>query len=83
MKYVGETGQQLKDRLNNHRSDIATRKNTAISVHFNSPSHTISHLKITPLEQTTGDWQARKIREAFYINKLNTSYPNGLNNYPL
>ena len=49
-KYVGETRRTLKERLNNHRSDIKLKKNTAIAIHFNSFQHNVTQLKITPLE---------------------------------
>jgi len=47
-KYVGETKRKLKDRLNNHQSDIKLNKNTSISLHFNDINHTTDNLKIIP-----------------------------------
>ena len=83
-RYVGETKRQLKDRLNNHRSDIATRKQTAIAIHFNKAHHSVTNLRITPIEQMqTESDVARKAREKFYINKLETKFPRGLNSYPI
>lgn len=82
--YVGETKNKLKERLNKHRSDIKLRVNSAISIHFNGAGHSIRHLRIFPLEQIEmDDSNFRKQREAVWIKKLNTKYPNGLNVYPL
>ena len=50
IQYVGETGQRLKDRLNNHRSYIITKKVTPIAIHFNHPQHTSENLKIIPIK---------------------------------
>jgi len=84
VNYVGETKRQLKDRLNNHRSTIKTNKPTAISIHFNEPQHSINNLKIMPIETLTSSTdEQRKLREAFWIKTLQTTYPVGLNNYPI
>jgi len=39
--YVGQTSRMLKERLNNHRSDIKLNKNTAVSKHFNDIGHAL------------------------------------------
>jgi len=78
--YVGETKRQLKDRLNNHRSDIKLFKNTTIAIHFNDTNHTVNNLKITPIEQLhTEDTRLRLQREKYWIKTLHTQYPEGLN----
>lgn len=82
--YIGETKNKLKERLNKHRSDIKKRVDTAISIHYNSAGHNITHLRVFPLEQLQmDDDKFRKKRESMWIKKLNTKYPNGLNVYPL
>ena len=69
--YVGQTGRKLKYRLNNHRSDIKLKKNTAISIHFNSPNHECSDLFITPIFDITGMPQADRFRiENDFMRKL-------------
>jgi hypothetical protein len=84
VNYVGETKRQLKDRLNNHRSTIKTKKTTAIAIHFNEPQHNISNLQIMPLETLNTDSEVqRKLREVFWMKTLHTIYPVGLNNYPI
>jgi len=83
-QYVGQTSRKLRMRLNGHRSDIKLNKNTTISIHFNSPLHTINNLKITPMEQIDStDTSELLRREQFWMNALYTKYPNGLNYYPL
>lgn len=82
--YVGQTSRQLKDRLNNHRSDVKLLKNTAVAKHFNEPGHFISHLKIMPIFDLTGLPVFRRIEiENDFMKSLNTRYPIGLNYYPL
>jgi len=81
-QYVGETGRKLKDRLNNHRSDIRLKKQTAIAIHFNDILHSIRDLSIIPIEiAERSDY--RKYREDYWIKQLKCYYPFGLNYYPL
>jgi len=82
IQYVGETKRTLRERLNNHRSDIKHNKNIAIAKHFNDILHTYNNLIITPIEIEENN-EYRKHREQFWISILNTKYPHGLNNYPL
>jgi len=72
-----------KDRLNNHRSDIKLNKNTSTSLHFNDINHTADNLKIIPPEHTPNyTEEERKSGEKYWIGKLKTQYPRGLNYYP-
>ena len=80
--YVGETGNTLRDRFNQHKSDIRLKKDTAIGNHFNTSDHSLEHLKIMPIEEIQGDNPNLLIRqktELIWINKLNSLQPNGLN----
>jgi len=52
--YVGQTTWMLKERLNNHRSDIKSNKNTAVSKHFNDIGHALKDLRITPIFSLAG-----------------------------
>lgn len=82
--YVGQTARKLKDRLNNHRSDIRLNKNTAVAKHFNEPGHSLAHLKIMPIASIAHlPIDSRLKIEKSYMNTLNTRYPKGLNYYPL
>ena len=84
-QYVGETGNTLRDRLNNHRSDIKTKKPTSIAIHFNLPNHSFHNLQIIPIEVLEPGTlpPARKVREAFWQKALGTIYPQGLNCFPI
>ena len=50
IQYVGESGQSLRDRMNNHKSTIIANKKTAIAIHFNSPLHTFNDLSVIIIE---------------------------------
>jgi hypothetical protein len=82
--YVGQTSRQLKDRLNNHRSDIRLHKPTAIGIHFNELRHSIRNLLIMPISDLSGlTFEERDAIEKNFMKLLNTIYPAGLNYYPL
>ena len=81
-QYVGETSRKLKDRVNNHRSDIKHKKNTAIALHFNNIQHSYKDFSILPIENII-DNTLRRTQESFWIKELNTKYPFGINHYPL
>ena len=83
MKYVGETKQILKFRLADHRGYVNTQDLTkATGLHFNSPGHSLSDLRITVLEKVRSDDDLyRKEREKYFIRKFNTFYK-GLNRQP-
>jgi hypothetical protein len=84
LQYVGQSSRKLKERLNNHRSDIICKKNTTIALHFNLPQHTINNLKIMPISSlSTLNSTERSKKELFFMNLLDTFYPKGLNFYPL
>jgi len=84
-QYVGETGRTLRDRLNDHRSAIKNKSKTPISVHFNLPNHSVLDLSILPIElikNTSNTSNCRRSREQFWQVKLNSLFPNGINNTP-
>jgi len=84
LQYVGQTNRKLKDRLNDHKSNTRTNKQTAIGIHFRTASHDITHLQIIPIEQIEQNNRDQiLIREQFWMNTLQTKYPKGLNNYPI
>ncbi len=84
IQYVGESGQNLRDRMNNHKSTIRTNKRTPIAMHFNSLHHTINHLSVIPIEVfTTNNIFNRRSREYYWQLRLGTIFPKGLNNYPV
>jgi len=90
MRYVGQTNTSIHERLVQHRSDIKLKKSTPVAEHFNnSQCGGISSLTVTPVEivpKKSTAWiipfkelLARMERELYWICKLNTKSPNGLN----
>ena len=79
--YVGETGTTLYERFQNHLSAINSPSNSEpIPSHFNSNDHTVDDVRIIGIEKLKRvDILLRKQRESFWIKKLCTLYPNGLN----
>ena len=82
-QYVGRTKNTLRQRFYVHRTYInknsGTQK-THVTEHFNQPGHTLSNLKCLVIEkvysQDIGDMERR---ESFWMKKLKTVFPNGLN----
>ena len=84
-QYVGESKNTMRKRLPGHRSDINLKskkpgKVPFIIQHFNSPGHSLEDMRALPIEQVCRpDTELRKRRERFWIKKLDTVYPKGLN----
>ena len=90
LQYIGETKRSLKDgRFDEHRRPILNPsssyiQHTAVSEHFPSNSHSISHMLLIPIETLNGivlrkpraSWKAR---EAHLIPKAKTIEPLGMN----
>ena len=71
--YVGETGTTIYERFQNHISSIKRKQDHPVSEHFNTPDHKLEHLTIICIEKIRkNDIHYRKIRESFWIAKLNT-----------
>ena len=85
VSYVGETGNQLRTRLNNHRSDIKHYNDTQVARHFNGAGHSYADLRITILESgpfsddTSLETIYRRNCESKCITILNTRQPGSLN----
>ena len=77
-QYVGETGRKLKTRITEHLHSIKNHKNTVIGIHFTSTHHSIDHILIHPIESLHNSSNYRKVKELFWINKLQT-LDHGLN----
>ncbi len=78
-QYVGQTSNTLHSRLTSHVSDIRKKKYTSVGTHFNSPGHTIQHLKASVIASSYRDANARMRHEEAWIRILQCWYPNGLN----
>ena len=48
---VGETGRQLKERLEEHLRDIRLSRDKPVATHFNSSNHSINNVQILVLER--------------------------------
>ncbi len=81
IQYVGETKNALRTRLYGHLSDIRTKKDKAVSNHFNSPNHSMEDLTITGIDasQKLSDHNSRLKKETFWISQLRCLAPLGLN----
>ena len=79
--YVGETGNSIYTRHQLNISRIRTGRNgDDVTQHFREEQeHTLENYKIFGIEKTSKTDEFRKIREAFWIKKLQTAKPNGLN----
>ncbi|OCT90662.1 hypothetical protein XELAEV_18019279mg [Xenopus laevis] len=83
--YVGKTNRMVRVRLNEHRSAIRNvkAKPTSVSRHWAEYNHTISQLRWMVLEEVvlkSGNVDQKPLqRETYWIWKLNTLAPRGLN----
>ena len=78
LQYVGETKQQLSKHLNGHRSDA----NCKPDLPLRSTGHhdSFGKLKVTITDHNPKwDDKSRQERESFWIKKLTTLSPNGIN----
>ena len=86
IQYVGETGQSLRKRLNNHRNRLKKLSCQYLYQHFNSDGHTEDDINIVPIEEVeltptdkislSAKWLEK---EDFCYRELCTVYPYGLN----
>ena len=73
--YVGETETMLKDRIQNHLSDIRTCKkyDKPDSIHFNSKGHSIDDFRFAGIEiSRKNNTIYRQTRESLVIKMCNT-----------
>lgn len=82
MQYVGQTSQSVSRRMNSHRFDICNFEDplfsTTVATHFNSQSHSINDFSFMPIE-TVSNNSDRLCKETYWIHKLKTLQPSGLN----
>ena len=81
-QYVGQTMKSLRERISQHRSSIKMNQPRYISKHFNLDGHNIQHLKVQIIDkvsENSGSVEALDKLERYWINKLGTIQPNGLN----
>ena len=80
-QYVGQTGRQLKNRIQNHIYYTKQNKETTGS-HFNLPGHSQSNISVQVIEKVFPNTPNFRLeREDFWIKKINTTFLKGLNKY--
>ena len=81
-QYVAETKLQLNQRINLPRSDVNTRKleRSPIAEHIHTTGHILSDISLCCIDHNP-NWseQTRKLREVYWIRKLNTTQLQGIN----
>ena len=78
--YIGECTTPLNLRINNHRSTVLRKAKLPMAEHLNQPNHVGSSFKVAVCGRVlNGDVLALHRLESFFINELNTLYPNGIN----
>lgn len=87
IQYVGQTKNLLRERMSGHRSKLSERDpKLYLYKHFHAKNgHVMTDFKVTVIEKipkdpdTTKNEQLLLAREKFWIYKLQTLYPFGLN----
>lgn len=82
MQYVGQTSQSVSRRMNSHRFDISNfydpSFSTTVATHFNLQGHSIDDFSFMPIEIVSNN-SDRLCKETYWIHKLQTLQPSGLN----
>ena len=86
-QYVGKAETSFNLRLNNHRKDVKKPDSIMACKHFQKNGHNFNkHAKFIIIDQLTNTTKSKEIltqrlieRENFWIQKLETLYPKGLN----
>ncbi len=76
--YVGKTSTTLRERINNHKSDIRRNTNKPVALHFNSPNHSLNNLAIIGIDHSDNPDKLSE-KEISWIKKLKTYSSPGLN----
>ena len=81
-QYVGETKLPLNQRINLHRSDVNTHKleRSSIAEHIHTTGHTFPDISLCCIDHNP-NWSDRtcKLCEIYWIRRLNTTQPHGIN----
>ena len=68
--------------MNSHKFDITNFKgpdfSTHVAIHFNADDHSFSDFSYMPIDIVPDDME-RLLKENYWIHKLGTKFPNGLN----
>ena len=80
IQYIGQTGRTFCSRIREHRNDIRNKKDTPTGVHYNSKGHSIDDFRAIIIERVVPNDAAWLLeREDFWIKRLETKTPKGLN----
>ena len=81
-QYVGETKLTIAKRMNLHRSDWSLKRfsRSPVAEHCYLPNHTFTDMRVRCIEHNK-NWSdaARKNRETYWIRRLHTLTPSGIN----
>ena len=78
--YVGETERTVKQRVKELLWDIRGNKDKPAAIHFNQGGHKEDYLEVQVIDSIKDNsLYYRKIREEFWMSKLNTVTPFGVN----
>lgn len=65
-RYVGETGNGLRTRVNQHKSDILHHNDTPVAHHFKLANHCLAHFRITIFQ--AGPISDTEVLQGIYID---------------
>ena len=72
---------QINKFPTDHRFDINTYDGhyaTNVALHFNSDSHSVDDFRFVPIDVVNNEMD-RLCKETYWIHKLDTLYPKGMN----
>ena len=82
IQYIGQTNQQVSKRMNSHRFYINNYDDqdytTNVALHFNSDSHSLDDFRFVPIDIVNNEID-RLCKETYWIHKLDTLHPKGMN----
>ena len=76
--YIGQTGNTLRNRLNNHKTDIRKSHETPVAQHFSPRDHSLDNLRVCVLRGGIETRRERELEEQKIIHWLG-SWHEGLN----
>jgi hypothetical protein len=78
-QYVGQTGRKLKEKMREHLYNMYQKKEVT-GIHYSLPGHSHLNFKVQIIEKVTPNTPTCRLeREDFWIKKLSTKIPLGLN----
>ena len=79
--------QQVSSRMNSHtrfdiNSFVSTDFSTNVAIHFNDINHSYTDFSFMPIDSVNNKMD-RLLKETYWMHKLGTVYPQGLNSKTL